>query len=85
MIFATVTGLDLWILVGFFVGLCAAYLWAARSYRQILKEDAERTREREASQVAPAFDFHIARRPVASTRRGRAVRPADRVSHGGTP
>ncbi len=85
MTLATVTGLSAWILVGFFVGLCAAYIWAARSYRHICEEDVERTREREATQVVPAFDFHLARRPVASTRSGRAVQPADRASHGRNP
>jgi len=82
---ATITSTEAWVLVGAAVALCVWAFWAGRKYRHICKEDSERTREREAAQVIPAFDFHIARRPVASTRSGRAVQPADRVSHGRNP
>lgn len=83
---AIVSGLQAWALVGAFGALC---LWAfkvARSYKQICEEDEERARRREAAEVVPAFDFKVSRRPVASTRSGRAgVHPADRVIHGGKP
>lgn len=86
MIVATVTGLQAWVLVVAALALCGWALWTARrNYLRICAEDAERTRQREATQAVPAFDFHIARRPVASTRSGRAVQPADRASHRRNP
>ena len=78
MTLANVTGLSAWVLVGAFAGLC---LWAVTDYRRICKKDAERLEP--FAEVVPAFDFHLARRPVASTRSGRAVQPADRLIHGG--
>lgn len=81
MTLATVTGLSAWILVAAFVGLCGWAIWAARSYRHICEEDTERTRRREAAQIIPAFDFHLARRPLASTKSPRVVRATEGTSH----
>lgn len=81
MTLATVTGLSAWVLVGVFVALCGWAVWAARSYRHICEEDVERTRQRAAAQVVPAFDFHLARRPVASTKSPRVVRATEGASH----
>ncbi len=82
MTLATVTGLSAWILVGAFAALCGWAVLVYWDYRRICAEDRERTRRHEAPQVAPAFDFHIARRPVASTRSGRVVRATEGVPHG---
>jgi hypothetical protein len=68
------------VIVGIAVLLCCLFVW---DYHRICAEDTKRTREREATQVVPAFGFHIARRPVASTRSGRAAVTAGRPTHGG--
>ena len=69
MTFATVTGPTAVVLVAAFAALC---LCAVLNYRSICRrDDARVARRNRAPQVAPAFDFHIARRPVASTRSGR--------------
>lgn len=71
MILATVTGLAAWIVVGAIAGLC---LLGIRDYHRICAEDERRTRERESRpEIVPAFDFHIVRRPVASTKCPRVI------------
>jgi hypothetical protein len=85
VILATITSTEAWFLVGAMVALCVWAFWAGRKYRQICEEDTERTREREAAQVVPAFDFHLARRPVASTKSPRVVRATEGTSHGRNP
>lgn len=77
MILATVTGPTAWIIAGAGVLLCALFVWASIDYQRICAEDAERTRERESAEVVPAFDFPLARRPVASTKCPRVVRATE--------
>ncbi len=76
VITATVSGLSAWILVATFAGLC---LWALLTYRAICKRDAERPEP--PVEILPAFDFKLARRPVASTKSPRVVRATEGTSH----